>query len=75
VATAYLYLGYSITGIFLPDYLFVRTLILIIIAVIYIALFGRGVFYVIRHGNTVDILLNVAMLIVFIILWFFPLFV
>jgi hypothetical protein len=72
-ATSLMYLGYSLLGVFLPDYRLVLNALLILVAFVFIVIFSSGPVYYYKERSWSDLALGVGNLFVFIGLWLYPL--
>jgi hypothetical protein len=74
-ATSVIYLGFSLSGAFQPDFRGVLTAILILMDLVFVVLFSSGLCFLKKYGDSSDVFLGVIMLLAFLGVWFYPIWV
>jgi hypothetical protein len=74
LATSLVYLGYSATGAFQPDFTFVINSILVILAVVFLIIFSGGSIDLARNRCWSDFIVSIFVMLIFLMIWLFPLY-
>ncbi|RMH34187.1 MAG: hypothetical protein D6690_11120 [Nitrospirae bacterium] len=72
--TSLMYLAYALLGVFLPNYRPILTIIVIVVACIFLVLFTSGVSFFRTQQSMSDFYLAAVQLCIFLCLWLYPLY-
>lgn len=73
-ATSLMYLAYSLLGVFPPNYRLILTIVVIVVACVFLVLFKSGASFFRELQSMSDFWLAVVQLFIFFCLWLYPLY-